>query len=179
VHAIARFARIDDSCASRVRSYASLPQGQRTAIETDEFAVGLHNANLLYLFCSVLIIFDLRYVQRFWPQFEAFLSMRTVTEKGLSPTEEPKLRCHVRCINAAADASEQYKRALLDTWLPKQAVDAHKFLKNDDIAVTNASDKDIQLGKLMQLDEFSRKVYKELKNDRLAEDIETRTFKVA
>jgi hypothetical protein len=66
VHAIARFARIDDSCASRVRSYASLPQGQRTAIETDEFAVGLHNANLLYLFCSVLIIFDLRYVQRFW-----------------------------------------------------------------------------------------------------------------
>lgn len=160
-----------------VRSYSSLPQGQRSGAENDEFDVGLHNANLLYLFCSVLILLDLRYLQRFWPQFEAFLAMRTVTEKGLTPTEESKLRCHVRCINAAADASEHYKRALLDTWLPKQALDAHKYLKNDDIAVTNASDKDTQLGKLMKLDDFSRNVYKELQNDHLAEQIETRTFK--
>lgn len=41
-----------------VRSYTSMPQGERTLEEEEEFLRMLKDINLLYLGCSVLIIVD-------------------------------------------------------------------------------------------------------------------------
>ena len=44
-----------------------MPQGRGKADwEGAEFAVMLPNINLLYLFCSVLILQDRSYMSRFW-----------------------------------------------------------------------------------------------------------------
>ena len=44
-----------------------MPQGRNKTGEEDvEFQVMLPNINLLYLFCSVLVLLDRSYMSRFW-----------------------------------------------------------------------------------------------------------------
>ena len=100
--------------------YWSMPQGKdKKDWEEAEFAVMLPNINLLYLFCSVLILLDLTYMGRFWTQFEAFLSMRTITaaaRPAVAPAGER--RASVACIH---NAPSSFADALLSPHMPKSA----------------------------------------------------------
>ena len=109
--------------------------------------------NMLYLGTTVLILYDLSYVSRFWTQFEAWLSMQFATPNGLKSAVDTKnARCHIVCIQNAAAQDELYRKALVDTWAKKTPQQAFDFLSKPDVTVTNASDKRNQLPKIKALD---------------------------
>jgi hypothetical protein len=108
---------------------------------------------MLYLGTTVLILFDLSYLSRFWTQFEAWLSMQFATPNGLkSAVGTENARYHIVCIQGAAEQAEQYKEALVDTWADKTPQQAFDFLSRPDVTVTNQSDKLKQLPKIKALD---------------------------
>ena len=77
--------------------FSSMPQGRnKTPRESAEFKEMLPNINLLYLTCSVLILMDRSYMNRFWTQFEAYLSMRAITSDGLTNALDPKARVTIK-----------------------------------------------------------------------------------
>jgi hypothetical protein len=77
--------------------FSSMPQGRnKTLSESAEFKEMLPNINLLYLTCSVLILMDRSYMNRFWTQFEAYLSMRAITSDGLTNARDPKARVTIK-----------------------------------------------------------------------------------
>jgi len=77
--------------------FSSMPQGRnKTPSESAEFKEMLPNINLLYLTCSVLILMDRSYMNRFWTQFEAYLSMRAITSDGLTNARDPKARVTIK-----------------------------------------------------------------------------------
>ena len=138
----------------------SMPQGEDKAESEDiEFSVMLPNINLLYLFCSVLILLDGSYMSRFWTQFEAFLSMRKVTAAGLGFAEEAERRCSITLIH---HAPQSMARALVEDWGNKTAQEAYEVLKRPDVKVTNQKDKEVQLPKLLKLDAFAKRAVAEL-----------------
>jgi hypothetical protein len=109
--------------------------------------------NMLYLGTTVLILFDLSYLSRFWTQFEAWLSMQFATPNGLKSAVGTKnARYHIVCIQNAAAQAELYTKALVDTWANKTPQQAHDILSKPDVTVTNQSDKLKQLPKIMKLD---------------------------
>ena len=133
----------------------SMPQGRDKAESEDvEFSVMLPNINLLYLFCSVLILLDSSYMSRFWTQFEAFLSFRKVTANGLDSTSEEERRDTIICIHNANPKYDPPK--LRDMWGDKTAEQAYAILEKPDVKVTNQKDKQIQLPKLKKLNEFAK-----------------------
>ena len=135
----------------------SMPQGRDKAeVENIEFTMMLPNINLLYLFCSVLILLDGSYMSRFWTQFEAFLSFRKVTASGLGPTPLSERRDAIICIHNADLEFDPPK--LRKMWGEKTADEAHAVLARPDVTVTNQRDKDVQLPKLQKLDEFAKSV---------------------
>ena len=135
----------------------SMPQGEDKAESEDiEFSVMLPNINLLYLFCSVLILLDGSYMSRFWTQFEAFLSFRKVTGNGLDLTPLSERRDAIICIHNADSEFDPPK--LRKMWGNKTAEEAHAVLEKPDVKVTNQKDKDVQLPKLQKLDTFAKSV---------------------
>ena len=139
---------------SHACSYWSMPQGDKKTWELIAFRVMLRNINLLYLFCGVLVLADLSYISRFWTQFEAFLSLRKVTKKGLEPAAEADRRCVIKCIH---NAPSSFEGMIIGMWAGKTAEEAHDILAKPDVTVTNQSDKDVQLPKLLKLNEFAQK----------------------
>ena len=108
---------------------------------------------MLYLGTTVLILFDLSYLSRFWTQFEAWLSMQFATPNGLKSAVGTKnARYHIVCIQGAAAQDELYRKALVDTWATKTPQQAFDFLSKPDVTVTNQSDKQGQLPKIKALD---------------------------
>ena len=135
-------------------------EGQRniTVDEKAEFDRMLGEVNLLYLGCSVLVLLDLSYLSRFWTMYEAWLSRLQPTTQGLQLAQgDAATRCHIVPI---LGASEGYKVALVDQIAAKMATpdSAAAYLKNDDVSVTNTSDKVKQLAKVSGLDERVRNV---------------------
>ena len=143
--------------------YWSMPQGrleenEKTEWEDAEFTVMLPNINLVYLFCSVLVLQDRQYMSRFWTQFEAFLSMRKVTTNGLDFVKETERRVIIAPIHNAPNALTV---ALVEEWGNKTAKEAHDVLKQPDVKITNLKDKDIMLPKLLKLDDFAKQMVAE------------------
>ena len=137
---------------------SSMPQHQptiglfRTEDDTRDMKMMLSQVNMLYLGTTVLILFDLSYVSRFWTQFEAWLSMQFATPNGLkSAVGTIYARHHIVCIQNAADQSELYTKALTDQWATKTPQQAFDFLSKPDVTVTNESDKQNQLPKIKAL----------------------------
>ena len=91
-------------------------------------------------------------------QFEAFLSMRQVTAAGLGFAPEAERRCTIVPIH---DAPKSIAQVLVDEWGSKTPEAAYKVLKGQDVKVTNQKDKDVQLPKLLALDDFSKRVIDE------------------
>jgi hypothetical protein len=109
--------------------------------------------NMLYLGTTVLILFDLSYLSRFWTQFEAWLSMQFATPNGLKSAVGTKhARYHIVCIQNAAAQAELFTKALTDQWATKTPQQAFDFLSKPDVTVTNQSDKEGQLPKIKALD---------------------------
>ncbi|CAK0899097.1 unnamed protein product, partial [Prorocentrum cordatum] len=129
-------------------------EGQReiTVDEKAEFDLMLSEVNMLYLGCRVVILLDMTYLSRFWTLYEAWLSQMKPTSTGLKPALiSDASRCDVVPIMGANDA---FRSALLSTianQMPSASL-AAKYLRNDDISVTNASDKEKQLDRVSGLD---------------------------
>ena len=90
--------------------------------------------------------------------YEAWLSHLQPTTQGLQLARgDAANRCHIVPI---LGASEGFKLAVVDQIAAKMATpeSAAAFLKNDDVSVTNASDKVKQLAKVSGLDERVRNV---------------------
>ena len=138
-----------------------MPQGRDKA-DTDEaeFTVMLPNINLLYLFCSVLILLDGSYMSRFWTQFEAFLSFRKITASGLGPTPLTERRDAIICIHNADSEFDPPK--LRKMWGDVTVDEAHAVLASPDVTVTNQKDKDVQLPKLKRLNDFAKRALADL-----------------
>ena len=62
----------------------------------------------------LVLMFDATYMERFWPQLEAWLAFMHASEGGLVSTPEEQLRCTVGCLR---DAPEWHAQALKDRWL--------------------------------------------------------------
>ena len=91
-------------------------------------------------------------------QFEAYLSLRTVTANGLDLTPDAKRRCVIKCIH---NAPTSFSEALVGMWATKTAAEAYDILVKPDVRVTNQSDKDVQLPKLKTLNTFAQRVIAE------------------
>ena len=108
---------------------------------------------MLYLGTTVLILFDLSYLSRFWTQFEAWLSMQFATPNGLkSAVGTQNARYHIVCIQNAAAQADTFAKVLTEQWATKTPQQAFDFLSKPDVTVTNQSDKEGQLPKIMALD---------------------------
>ena len=130
-------------------------QGERSRGETVEFKHMLKHANLLYLGTRVLILLDLSYIGRFWTLFEAWLSMQAVSPEGLKPATPEQQRLDIVPIHGANNITGESLKAM---WASRTPQEAYDLLKEPDVSVTNQSDKEIQLEKLLQLDDEVRKV---------------------
>jgi len=129
--------------------WACLPQSTKFRIERAVFGEGLKNINFLYATMPVLILLDISYLSRFWTQYEAWLSMRSLSENGLGTTAEEHLRCSIVCHGAAAVACEsRLKQSLIMQWREKSADDAISILKDPFVEVTNQGDKKMKLEQL-------------------------------
>ena len=88
-------------------------------------------------------------VQRFWPQFEAWLAHTHGTECGLEASPEAKMRCTIECLR---DLSKDKQFILETRWANCEAKWAYRLLSHPTIEVTNQSDKEMQLHKVGHLD---------------------------
>ena len=130
--------------------YFCMPQGKRTDEEKAEFEMMLPNINLLYLGATVLVLMDLSYLSRFWTQFEAWCSMQKCTTDGLVSAPEAERRAVIKCIH---NAPPRERETLAEMWGHVTAQKAYETLSSPDVTVTNAKDKEMQLPKILKLDE--------------------------
>ena len=97
----------------------------------------------------MLILLDLNYLGRFWTQFEAWLAFQACTVKGIEPR---RLDGDDRpTIEPIHNANSTFVQALENLWHHITPSDAHAVLSKPDVRVTNESDKELQLPKIMQL----------------------------
>ena len=125
----------------------------KTPAEKALFKWQLQNINVLYSSMKVLILLDLSYMSRFWTQYEAWLSMQAVTDSGLRPASEAECR---HTIVPIVNANSSIAKALVEMWAEKTPEEAHIILSKPDVTVTNQSDKDEQLAKLLDFNEHVR-----------------------
>lgn len=136
--------------------YSCMPQknegsefNTRDNAEKQTFALMLKNINLLFLGIGVLILTDRSYLSRFWTQFEAWLAMQDISTSGLVSAHVADKRCTIRCVHGAPEALVE---SLVEEWSGCTAQRAFEKLSAPDVYVTNQSDKDLQLPKILELD---------------------------
>lgn len=132
-----------------------LPQGVRTEAEASSFRTMLAHVNWLYASTTVLLLVDLSYISRFWTQLEAWLAVQVATPHGLrSDPRAPRMHA-VPLYNAT--------RALIacvyEMWASRTPWQVVHVLGHPDVTVTNASDKDQQLTRLLALDDRVRNAW--------------------
>ena len=81
--------------------------------------------------------------------------MRKVTAEGLVPTPASEGRCTIKCIH---NAPPEFESVIVNMWAGKTADEAYETLSKPDVTVTNQSDKDVQLPKLLKLNDFAKSV---------------------
>lgn len=91
---------------------------------------------------------------RSWTQFEAYIAMRMPSVRGL--TNAPNENRWTAEVPYSTDSTAQMKAALKAEWLVCSVERAHEKLSSQDIDVTNKTDKEIMLPKLLALDEQVR-----------------------
>ena len=115
----------------------------RSEKEKTEFDRMLSCITDLYLTTLVLIILDNSSVSRFWPLMEAWCSMMTVTEAGVSSAVEASHRYTIECIgNADPEYDIPKLEKMLKNKTPKEILDK---LAENDVLLTNAKDKETML----------------------------------
>jgi len=146
-----RFLWIDWVCAPQWNG------GGRTTAEDEEFSLILENIlPFIFLGCTVIVLYERIYNQRFWPNVECWISTKMPTESGLVPASEDKLRMRVYGIDSATGNDTANTAYLLGSWLHSDAQKAILTLSHKDILVTNAKDKEINLKVVGSLDDRIR-----------------------
>ena len=131
----------------------ALPGRKKSLAEKAHFNYMLHNINHLYVGMPVLILLDLSYPSRFWTQYEAWLAMQSVSEEGLFPTPKASRRCTIVPISNANSSAVE---SLENMWAHKKPEEAYAALAKPDVAVTNESDKEVHLPKILSFNEAVR-----------------------
>ncbi|CAK0795829.1 unnamed protein product [Prorocentrum cordatum] len=128
--------------------------GGRSDEEEAEFRMILENI-LPYIFlgCRVIVLYERIYNQRFWPNVECWISTKMATEHGLVPASEDRLRVLVYGIYSASGKDAESMAQVLEFWHETDTPEAIATLSHDDILVTNAKDKEINLKVIASLDE--------------------------
>jgi hypothetical protein len=131
--------------------------GGRTDEEEKEFSLILENIlPFIFLGCTVIVLYERIYNQRFWPNVECWISTKMPTEDGLAPASEDRLRMQVHGINSADGHDKASRMYLLGTWHNADAPEAIQALARNDILVTNARDKEVNLKVVASLDQKIR-----------------------
>ena len=134
--------------------YWCMPQGAHvTPAEKVMFSWMLRRINLLYLGARVLVLQDLSYQSRFWTQFEAWLSFQTSTPEGLVPASVEARRSTIVPVHGANSIMAEGLTAM---WAKRTPKEAHELLAKPDVMVTNQKDKEMQLPKILALNEEVR-----------------------
>jgi len=136
--------------------YCSVPQGERTTEEQMLFNRTLPVINLLYLGTKVVRLIGKDYFERFWPQFEAYLSKQTIHKYGFKAEQND--RCSSVFIEGEAEDFASHI-GFFETCTYEEAV---ARLGEDSVKVTNMSDKVTCLTKLEQLKEFMAVIFNTL-----------------
>ena len=95
------------------------------------------------------------YLERFWTQYEAWLSFMRPSANGLSSATGLDLRCTIVTLRGIP---ESFKNALKEEWSKCNSSQAAVKLSQEYVTVTNKSDKDVQLQKIAQFDAQVRAV---------------------
>jgi len=125
--------------------------GERTPAERSFFKRCLGFANLLYLGLTVLVIADSAYLNRFWTQFECFLSMRDIVPTGFGNVPKGRRRVHWAVTGVDDKNPERIIDPLVARWAVTGTDEALRNLAQDDVEVTNGKDKTLQIEKLVNL----------------------------
>jgi hypothetical protein len=143
--------------------YSTLPQRfyDRSPEEMAEFKRMLSRIDDLNLTAHVLILLDGSYASRFWTLIEAWESMQTATPEGLRPATKAERRYTIKCIHNATDKHDG--EGLVDKVLKKTPEEMFDLLKQPDVIVTNARDKEMMLPKIREsnrhvVDTFQKQV---------------------
>jgi hypothetical protein len=132
--------------------------GGRSDDEDKEFRQILENIlPFVFLGCRVFVLFERVYNQRFWPNVESWIATKMATEDGLVPASKDRLRVHVHGVHSASGKDKASHEYVLDTWHAADAQKAIEKLSEDDILVTNAKDKQINLRVVASLDDLIRR----------------------
>jgi len=139
--------------------WGCLPQGERTCDEQALFNRTLPVVNFLYLGTNVLRIVGKDYFERFWPQFECYLSLQSIHKYGF----ENESGCtHPRCQTVFIEGDAEHYANDISFFNKCTYESAVQRLKDDAVKVTNQSDKTICLTKLYQLKEFMAIIFNTL-----------------
>jgi hypothetical protein len=128
--------------------------GGRTDEEEEEFRLILENIlPFIFLGCTVIVLYERIYNQRFWPNVECWISTKMPTEDGLMPASEERLRMQVYGIESQSGKDDISRAYVLEMWHAADAQQAIHDLAKNDILVTNARDKEVNLKVVGSLDE--------------------------
>lgn len=133
--------------------WCCLPQGARNDEEVRKFEAGLFSVNLIYLSCTVLKIVNYQYMSRFWPQFEAWLSCQIVKPgEGFEPDVDETRSFTTFSGDLAQNprAAEGIKEGM-KRWMCASFEAARNHLSQDEVSVTNLSDKKKQFDRVKAL----------------------------
>ena len=89
-------------------------------------------------------------------QFEGWLSFMRASANGLVSAPTNMRRCTMTLLHGTG---EQLKSALVEEWATCNAHQAYHKLSSPDVAVANQSDKEVQLGKVMVIDEAVKSTF--------------------
>lgn len=122
------------------------------------FQDGLRQSAMVYMSSNVLIMLEASYIDRFWPQFECFLSFQVATVRGLDPGSKFDARyCRHHFLSASEstrDKVEEWISTLTERWALRNVTDAVHLFADPDNCVTNGKDKVVQLAKLLELQDL-------------------------
>ena len=77
--------------------------------------------------------------------------MQQASDEGIRPAPEAARRCTVRNIHNAPIA---FKDSLIEMWSAKSPQEAYDVLSQPDVTVTNQSDKEAQLPKIISINKL-------------------------
>jgi hypothetical protein len=146
-----RYVWIDWVCA---------PQGERCDGDESQFGLILDNVlPFIFLGCTVIVLHDRIYNQRFWPNLECWVATKMPTEEGLLPASRERLRMKVYGIGSSEGQETSIHNFVMNNWHGTSAEQAIQTLCEDDILITNPSDKEICLSVVECLGEQVKRFY--------------------
>jgi len=132
-----KYAWIDWVCA---------PQGERSHADEAEFNLILENVvPFIFLGCTVIVLYDRIYNQRFWPNLECWIATKMPTEEGLVPASQERLRMKVYGMESEEGDTKSIHDFVMSNWHQTTAEEAIVSLCEEDILAANPTDKDVCL----------------------------------